>query len=128
MNTLIEIINDSIQKFLNEEIKLSDADYKWLERTGKRSYGGGTLQPIIYDGVMVGGLHWEKMPIWGIDYIEFKPEYQGKGYLGKVIQDNAENGMLHFISASDELQNKLKKYGTVTYDRGYDITTVHLNK
>ena len=42
-----------------------------------------------------------------IDFIEFKPEFQGKGFLRKVVMDNAENGVVKFVSASHELTKNL---------------------
>jgi hypothetical protein len=118
---------------LNESIqyhgKLNPDDLQWLIRKGRKSYSGGQLTPIIIDNTMVGGIHIDKMSgVWGIDYIEIKPEYRNKGILRKIIYDQAENGVVNFISASPELQQKLTTYGDVTTDPETDITTLNITK
>ncbi len=70
---------------------------------------------------MDGGIHWD---LGGIDFIEIKPEFKGKGTLRKVVMDNIEDGDVKFITASPELTYKLKNYGDVTYDPETDITSV----
>jgi hypothetical protein len=74
---------------------------------------------------MVGGIHWD---LGGIDYIEFKPEFKGKGTLRKVVMDNIENGDVKFVSASPDLTSKLKNYGYVTHNEETDVTTVTIQK
>ena len=74
---------------------------------------------------MVGGIHWD---LGGIDYIEFKPEFQGKGFLKKVVQNNIEDGKVKFVTASPDLTSKLKNYGSVSYNDETDITTVTIPK
>jgi len=120
INLVLEIENNEIRYFG----KLSNDDQRWLEKKGRNTYSGGTLQPIIINGIMVGGIHWD---LGGIDYIEFKPEFKGKGTLRKVVLDNIENGEVKFVSASDELKSKLANYGTVNFEPGTDITTVKFN-
>ena len=80
---------------------------KWLVRKGRNSYSGGKLRPIIINGKMVGGISWN---LGGIDYIELKPEYQSKGLLRKIIYDNAEDGVVKFVTASDGLSEKMHFY------------------
>jgi hypothetical protein len=74
---------------------------------------------------MVGGIHWD---LGGIDYIEFKPAYQGAGVLRKIVMDNVEDGEVKFVSASLDLTNKLNNYGEVSYDADTDITKVKVKK
>jgi hypothetical protein len=73
---------------------------------------------------MVGGIHWD---LGGIDYIEIKPDFKGKGILRKILMDNVEDGEVKFVTASHNLTDKLKNYGDVTYEPGTDITTVKVN-
>lgn len=109
--------------------KLNPDDRQWLQIKGRKSYSGGELSPIIIDDTMVGGIHIDKMSgVWGIDYIEIKPEYRNKGILRKIIYDHEHNGVVHFISASPELQQKLTTYGDVTTDPQTDITTLNITK
>jgi hypothetical protein len=117
INLILEIENDQIKYFG----KVSKEDQKWLEQKGRKSYSGGELQPIIINNQMVGGIHWD---LGGIDYIEFKPEFQGKGVLRKVVMDNIADGAVKFVSASPDLTKKLENYGDVTYDPNTDITSV----
>ncbi len=119
---------DLVTELDNNEIKyfgkVSPADQKWLEQKGRKSYSGGELQPILINNQMVGGIHWD---LGGIDYIEFKPEFKGKGVLRKIVMDNVEDGRVKFVTASPDLTSKLKNYGDVTYDPNTDITSVELN-
>jgi hypothetical protein len=115
-----EIENDQIKYFG----KVSKEDQKWLEQKGRKSYSGGELQPIIINNQMVGGIHWD---LGGIDYIEFKPAFQGTGVLRKVVMDNIADGAVKFVSASPDLTKKLENYGDVTYDPNTDITSVIIN-
>lgn len=109
--------------------KVSPEDRGWLKIKGRKSYSGGELSPIIIDGIMVGGIHTDKMSgVWGIDYLEIKPEYKNTGVLRKIVYDHAENGAVNFISASPELQQKLTTYGDVTTDPESDITTLNITK
>ena len=119
INLINEIENYEIKYFG----KVSPADQKWLEQKGRKSYSGGELQPIIINNQMVGGIHWD---LGGIDYIEFKQEFKGKGTLRKVVMDNIENGDVKFVSASPELTSKLKNYGSVSINDETDITTVNI--
>ena len=121
IDLLTEIENNGIKYFG----KVSPADQKWLEQKGRKSYSGGELQPIIINNQMVGGIHWD---LGGIDYIEFKPEFKGKGTLRKVVMDNIENGDVKFVSASPDLTSKLKNYGYVTHNEETDVTTVTIQK
>ncbi len=120
---------DLINEIENNEIKyfgnVSDEDQKWLEQKGRKSYSGGELQPIFINNQMVGGIHWD---LGGIDYIEFKPAYQGTGVLRKIVMDNVEDGEVKFVSASLDLTNKLNNYGEVSYDADTDITKVKVKK
>jgi len=117
INIILEIENPEIRYYG----KLSSADQKWLEQKGRKSYSGGELQPIFINNQMVGGIHWD---LGGIDYIEFKPEFQGTGILRKIVFDNLENGEVKFVSASLDLTNKLNNYGDVSYNPETDITSV----
>mgnify|MGYP000857970469 CR=1 FL=1 len=117
IDLVAELDNDEIKYFG----KVSSADQKWLEQKGRKSYSGGELQPIIINNQMVGGIHWD---LGGIDFIEFKPEFQGKGFLRKVVMDNTENGVVKFVSVSPDLTKKLKNYGDVSYIPDTDITSV----
>ena len=117
INLILEIENNEIKYFG----KVSKDDEKWLEQKGRKSYSGGALQPIIINKQMVGGIHWD---LGGIDFIEFKPEFQGKGFLRKVVMDNAENGVVKFVSASPELTKKLANFGIINYNQDTDITSV----
>ena len=117
INLITEIENDQIKYFG----KVSPADQKWLEQKGRKSYSGGELQPIIINSQMVGGIHWD---MCGIDYIEFKPAFQGKGLLKKIVMDNVEDGIIKFVTASPDLTDKLKNYGDVSYNPETDITSV----
>ena len=119
INLILEIENNEIKYFG----KVSKDDQKWLEQKGRKSYSGGALQPIIINKQMVGGIHWD---LGGIDFIEFKPEFQGKGFLRKVVMDNLENGVVKFVSASPDLTKKLNNYGDVSYNPDTDITSVKL--
>lgn len=123
-------IKTSFSEYLKENInllkyygKVSKDEENWLVRTGRKSYSGGELRPILYDNKMIGGINWN---LGGIDYIEFLPKYKNKGYLKHVVKDNIENGVVKFVSASDELKDKLKNYGEVSYDEPTDITTVKI--
>ena len=117
IDLVTELDNDQIKYFG----KVSPVDQKWLEQKGRKSYSGGELQPIIINGTMVGGIHWD---LGGIDYIELKPEFQGTGVLRKIVLDNIEDGKVKFLTASPDLTSKLKNYGSVTHDEETDITTV----
>ncbi len=119
INLINEIENYEIKYFG----KVNKEDQKWLQQKGRKSYSGGELQPIIINNQMVGGIHWD---LGGIDYIEFKPEFKGKGTLRKVVMDNMENGDVKFVSASPELTSKLKNYGSVSHNEETDITTVNI--
>ena len=119
INLILEIENNEIKYFG----KVSQDDQKWLEQKGRKSYSGGALQPIIINKQMVGGIHWD---LGGIDFIEFKPEFHGKGFLRKVVMDNTENGVVKFVSASPDLSKKLNNYGDVSYNPDTDITSVKL--
>jgi hypothetical protein len=121
MNIILEIENPEIRYYG----KLSSADQKWLQQKGRKSYSGGELQPIFINNQMVGGIHWD---LGGIDYIEFKPAYQGTGVLRKIVMDNVEDGEVKFVSASLDLTNKLNNYGEVCYDADTDITKVKVKK
>ena len=106
--------------------KVDNAEKKWLECEGRKSYSGGSLNPIMINGKMVGGIHWD---LGGIDYLVLKPEYRSKGYLRKIVFDNQdENGLVKFVTASPELTEKLSSYGNVSYDANSDITTVDVLK
>ena len=120
IDLITEIENNRIKYFG----KVSTSDQKWLEQKGRKSYSGGELQPIIINNQMVGGIHWD---LGGIDYIEIKPEFQGKGVLRKIVMDNVENGVVKFVTASEELTSKLKNFGIVNYDPNTDITSVKVN-
>jgi hypothetical protein len=120
IDLITEIENNGIKYFG----KVSPADQKWLEQKGRKSYSGGELQPIIINNQMVGGIHWD---LGGIDYIEIKPEFQGKGVLRKIVMDNVEVGEVKFITASEDLRKKLKNYGTISYDSNTDITTLKID-
>ena len=117
---LITEIENNIKYYGN----VNKADQKWLEIKGKKSYSGGELQPIIINNKMIGGIHYG---MGGIDYIEFKPEFIGKGYLKTIIYDNVDNGKVNFVSASPDLIKKLKNYGTLSYNENNDITTLHVH-
>ena len=119
INLILEFENNEIKYFG----KVSKDDEKWLEQKGRKSYSGGALQPIIINKQMVGGIHWD---LGGIDFIEFKPEFHGKGFLRKVVMDNTENGVVKFVSASPDLSKKLNNYGDVSYNPDTDITSVKL--
>lgn len=119
INLILEFENNEIKYFG----KVSKDNEKWLEQKGRKSYSGGALQPIIINNQMLGGIHWD---LGGIDFIEFKPEFQGKGFLRKVVIDNAENGVVNFVSASPELTKKLANFGFITYNPDTDITSVKL--
>jgi hypothetical protein len=119
INLILEIENDQIKYFG----KVSKEDQKWLEQKGRKSYSGGELQPIIINNQMVGGIHWD---LGGIDYIEFKPAFQGTGVLRKIVFNNLEDGEVKFVSASPDLTKKLENYGDVTYDPNTDITTLEV--
>ena len=121
INLIIEIENNKIKYYGN----VNKADQKWLEIKGKKSYSGGELQPIIINNEMIGGIHWD---LGGVDYIEFKPEYKGKGFLKQVVQDNIEDGKVRFVSASSDLTSKLRNFGDVSYDPETDITTLNILK
>lgn len=120
----------SREEFLKENIsnikyfgQISEQEEKWLIRNGKKSYSGGELRPIFIDNKMVGGISWS---LGGIDYIQFLPEYKNMGLLKYVVKDNIENGMVKFVTASDELTQKLSNYGEVSYDESTDITSVKI--
>ena len=119
IDLITEIENNGIKYFG----KVSPADQKWLEQKGGKSYSGGELQPIIINNQMVGGIHWD---LGGIDFIEIKPEFQGKGVLRKIVMDNFEVGEVKFVTASEDLRKKLKNYGTISYDSNTDITTLKI--
>ena len=121
IDLVAELDNDEIKYFG----KVSTADQKWLQQKGRKSYSGGELQPIIINNQMVGGIHWD---LGGIDFIELKPEFKGKGTLRKVVMDNIENGDVKFVSASHDLTSKLKNYGSVTHNEETDITTVTIQQ
>ena len=119
INLILEFENNKIKYFG----KVSKDDEKWLEQKGRKSYSGGELQPIIINGTMIGGIHWD---LGGIDFIEFKLKFQGKGYLRKVVMDNTENGVVKFVSASQELTKKLANFGNINYNPNTDITCVNI--
>ena len=121
MRKWIDLINEIEKNEIKYFGKVSPANQKWLEQKGRQSYSGGELQPILINNQMVGGIHWD---LGGIDYLEFKPEFKGKGTLRKVVMDNIENGDVKFVSASPDLTSKLKNYGSVTHNKETDITTV----
>ena len=121
MRKWIDLINEIEKNEIKYFGKVSPANQKWLEQKGRQSYSGGELQPILINNQMVGGIHWD---LGGIDYLEFKPEFKGKGTLRKVVMDNIENGDVKFVSASPDLTSKLKNYGSVTHNEETDITTV----
>ena len=121
MRKWIDMINEIEKNEIKYFGKVSPANQKWLEQKGRQSYSGGELQPILINNQMVGGIHWD---LGGIDYLEFKPEFKGKGTLRKVVMDNIENGDVKFVSASPDLTSKLKNYGSVTHNKETDITTV----
>jgi hypothetical protein len=73
---------------------------------------------------MVGGISWN---LGGIDYIELKPEFQSSGFFRKIVMDNAEDGVVTFVTASDGLTSKLTSYGDVSYDPNTDITSVRVS-
>ena len=108
INLILEFENNEIKYFG----KVSKDDQKWLEQKGRKSYSGGALQPIIINGTMLGGINWD---LGGVDFIEFKPEFLGKGFLRKMVMDNAENGVVKFVSASPELTKKLANFGKINY-------------
>ena len=119
INLILEIENNEIKYFG----KVSSVDQKWLQQKGRKSYSGGELQPIIINNQMVGGIHYD---LGGIDFIEFKPEFQGKGFLKRVVLDNIEDGKVKFVTASPDLINKLKNYGSVSHNDETDIATVNI--
>ena len=121
MRKWIDLISEIEKNEIKYFGKVSPANQKWLEQKGRQSYSGGELQPILINNQMVGGIHWD---LGGIDYLEFKPEFKGKGTLRKVVMDNIENGDVKFVSASPDLTSKLKNYGSVTHNKETDITTV----
>jgi hypothetical protein len=121
----IDLINEIENNKIKYFGKVSNEDQKWLEQKGRKSYSGGELQPIIINNQMVGGIHWD---LGGIDYVEFKPAYQGTGVLRKIVMDNVEDGEVKFVSASLDLTNKLNNYGEVSYDADTDITKVKVKK
>ena len=125
INLIIEIENNIKNNKIKYFGNLNKADQKWLENKGKKSYSGGELQPIIINNEMIGGIHWD---LGGVDYIEFKPEYKGKGFLKQVVQDNIEDGKVRFVSASSDLTSKLRNFGDVSYDPETDITTLNIMK
>lgn len=129
MRKWINLITEIENNIKNNKIKyygnVNKADQKWLEIKGKKSYSGGELQPIIINNEMIGGIHWD---LGGVDYIEFKPEYKGKGFLKQVVQDNIEDGKVRFVSASSDLTSKLRNFGDVSYDPETDITTLNILK
>lgn len=129
-----KFIATTISDYLNENVevdsikyfgKLTPKEHEWLIITGRRSYSGGELRPIFYNNIMIGGISWN---LGGIDYLQFIPKYKNKGFLKYIVYDNAENNIVKFVSASDELKEKLSNYGHVYYDENDDITTVVLNK
>ena len=123
MRKWIDLISEIEKNEIKYFGKVSPANQKWLEQKGRQSYSGGELQPILINNQMVGGIHWD---LGGIDYLEFKPEFKGKGTLRKVVMDNIENGDVKFVSASPDLTSKLKNYGSVTHNEETDITTVKI--
>lgn len=131
---LRKLIQTTIRECLNEQINTNNIKYfgevnldekNWLVRTGRKSYSGGELTPIFHNNTMIGGISWN---LGGIDYLEFLPEYKNKGFLKYVVYDNIDNGIVKFVSASDELKDKLSNYGDIKYDENNDTTTVFLNK
>lgn len=125
INLIIEIENNIENNKIKYFGNVNKAEQKWLEINGKNSYSGGELQPIIIKNEMIGGIHWD---LGGVDYIEFKPEYKGKGFLKQVVQDNIEDGKVRFVSASSDLTSKLRNFGDVSYDPETDITTLNILK
>lgn len=123
MRKWINLINEIEKNEIKYFGKVSPSDQKWLEVKGRKSYSGGELQPIIINNQMIGGIHWD---LGGIDYIEIKPEFQGKGVLRKIVMDNVEDGKVKFVTASPDLTDKLKNYGDVSYDPETDITTLEV--
>ena len=123
MRKWINLINEIEKNEIKYFGQVSNEDQKWLQQKGKKSYSGGELRPIFINNQMVGGIHWD---LGGIDYVEFKPEFKGKGTLRKVVMDNMENGNVKFVSASPELTSKLKNYGSVSHNDETDITTVNI--
>jgi hypothetical protein len=123
MRKWINLINEIEKNEIKYFGQVSNEDQKWLQQKGKKSYSGGELRPIFIKNQMVGGIHWD---LGGIDYVEFKPEFKGKGTLRKVVMDNMENGNVKFVSASPELTSKLKNYGSVSHNDETDITTVNI--
>jgi|GEM_PF-4185603 len=119
INLILELDSPKIKYYG----QVSYDDGKWLEKKGRNSYSGGELRPIIINNQMVGGIHWD---LGGIDYIELKPEFRGKGFLKMIVKDNVEDGFVKFVTASDELVDKLKNYGEVSYDADTDITSVKI--
>ena len=125
MRKWIDLINEIEKNEIKYFGKVSPADQKCLEQKGRKSYSSGELQPILINNQMVGGIHWD---LGGIDYLEFKPEFKGKGTLRKVVMDNIENGDVKFVSASPDLTSKLKNYGSVRHNEETDITIVTIQK
>ena len=135
MKNLKKYIAIKIKKFINENLNTDEIKYfgkvtkkeeEWLVRTGRKSYSGGELRPIFFNDTMIGGISWN---LGGIDYLEFIPKYKNKGYLKYIVYDNAdENNEVKFVTASDELIQKLNNYGTISYDQNTDITILNLNK
>lgn len=123
MRKWIDLINEIEKNEIKYFGKVSPADQKWLEQKGRKSYSGGELQPIIINNQMVGGIHWD---LGGIDYIEIKPEFKGKGVLRKIVMDNIEDGKVKFVTASPDLISKLTNYGSVSHNDETDITTVNI--
>ena len=123
INLIIEIENNIENNKIKYFGNVNKAEQKWLKIKGKKSYSGGELQPIIINNKLIGGIHYG---MGGIDYIEFKPEFIGKGYLKTIIYDNVDNGKVNFVSASPDLIKKLKNYGTLIYNEDNDITTLHV--
>ena len=124
INLIIEIENNIENNKIKYFGNVNKAEQKWLKIKGKKSYSGGELQPIIINNKLIGGIHYG---MGGIDYIEFKPEFIGKGYLKTIIYDNVDNGKVNFVSASPDLIKKLKNYGTLSYNENNDITTLHVH-
>jgi len=120
INLIAEIDHDQIKYFGD----ISPEDEKWLIRNGRNSYSGGELRPIFINGEMVGGISWN---LGGIDYIELKPEFRSSGVLRKIVMDNVEDGVVKFVTASEELTAKLSSYGEVSYDPKTDITSVRIS-
>jgi hypothetical protein len=120
INVINELNNDDIRYFG----PISKEEDKWLIRTGRKCYSSCELRPIFINIKMVGGISWN---LGGIDYIECKPEFQGIGVLRKVLMDNLDNGVVKFVTASDELVAKLNNYGNVIYDPETDISSVMID-